>query len=510
MNIKKIFKRTIVVFIIQMLLLPCVFDSSAQRLKAKPKAKPKPAPAVLKDYSPEGIKNEIKRVVTSGLLSNTMYGIYIKSLKTGEIIYSANENLLLIPASNMKIITSAVALDILGPEYTFNTDIYSQSTPSGGKIDGDLYIKGFGNPVLYPEDIWIMAKEISLLGINEVKGDIVVDGSYLAKSLAEQKLGSTSDSTVLSALPLNFNSVRYTVSPYNKSPNGSSPFISADPFSSYLSLSNNVKPGEPTEENTTQVTTYKNNDKGEKVVFNGKFNGKLPVTGYSRVNSPCLFTGESFRKLLLSDGVKVAGKVKEGTIPEKSVLVYRHGSKPLSQIIVDMNKYSNNFIADHLFVAVGAKALGMPATAEKSISTEIELFKKDKIYSEGIKIKDGSGLSKENRLTAHFITKVLEDLYTDLGQGPEFIASLPIMGVDGTLHRRLQKSPLKRHIRAKTGYVNGTSALSGYVMTDEKEPIVFSIIINNCRDVIAAKLAQDHIVETIASMKREVKTAKAS
>ncbi len=449
-------------------------------------------------YSLQSLKKEILRIADSGVFTNSRYGIFIKSLKNGEVIFEENSKTPLIPASNIKILTSACALYTLGPEYRFTTDILCDIKPSKGAIGKNIYMRGTGDPELYPENIWQIAQKIKQYGIREIVGNIIVDGSFFSKELSGKSLPTQVNGTTLSATSVNFNSIEYNISPFGDK----KPSVSIHPYSDYFSVSNNIKTSPSSRNNNIDVNVFGEKGLREKVVISGVYNGKNLISDYVRINNPSLFAGETLKSILISSGIRVTGKIIEGTTPKNAFLFYSHKSKPLSEIIEDMNKFSNNFIADQLFIATGGNREKPPATADKAVNAEKDYLKGNGISLKDVIIKDGSGLSRDNRISPYLIASVLEQAWSDFDYGPSLISSLPIMGTDGTLKKRLQNSPLKRNIRAKSGYINGTSSLSGYIMTEEKEPIVFSIIINDCSDIIAAKLAQDRIVEITSMLNR--------
>ncbi|RMF92548.1 MAG: hypothetical protein D6734_12040, partial [Candidatus Schekmanbacteria bacterium] len=172
--------------------------------------------SVAKSYNLESLKKEISRIVDSGVFTESKYGILIKSLKSNEVIFSDNSSLFLVPASNMKILTSASALSTLGPEYRFSTKIFCDARPSSGVVKGNIYIVGSGDPELYPEDLWKIASHISYLGIEEIRGDLIVDGSFFSDEIEGKALPTQIDGTIICGVPFNFNSFEYIISPYGK------------------------------------------------------------------------------------------------------------------------------------------------------------------------------------------------------------------------------------------------------------------------------------------------------
>jgi PBP4 family serine-type D-alanyl-D-alanine carboxypeptidase len=227
--------------------------------------------------------------------------------------------------------------------------------------------------------------------------------------------------------------------------------------------------------------------------------GGAGETFVRHIDKPALYTTTIFKEILQKNGVEINGKLMPKESLDTCNLLYSHFSEPLIHLVYDMNKGSLNFYADQLIKTIGAEMQGTPGSFEKGIA-EVEKFLKTLgLNEEEFRIYDGSGLSRYNLISAHGIVKILLKAL-ELDIKAEFLTSLPIAGVDGTLKGRLKSSNTIGKVRAKTGTMMNTSSLSGYTTTSQKTPVVFSIIINNytCPPQVIKEL-QDKIIELIIS-----------
>jgi len=450
------------------------------------------------------LRKEIERVVNAGALSNALYGIKIKSLRTGEVIYEKNSNLSLLPASNVKLITAAASLAYLKPEYTFKTMVYYSGAIKDRKLHGNIYLKGFGDPSLTSEDLWVIANDLFLKGIREVTGDLIADDSFFdSKRMGdgwEEYPKESLYTSLVGALSLNYNTVRIVVSP---SANGARPIAMVDPPTDYIDIDNRMS--SRIGGGKTSLSARRTNDnsyENEKIILQGRVSSHSGVETYKKIENPHIYTATVFKDFLNKNGILLKGKVVEGTVPGNAKILVIHNSKPLASIIRDMNKYSNNFIAEQILKTLGAEVKGVPGTEEKGIEVEEEFLGKIGVEKENRSIGDGAGLSKKNKITPAQMVKLLEFMYNDFELWPEYISSLPTFGIDGSLKKRLTGFFTERRTRAKTGTLNGVTCLSGYLATADNEPVAFSFLVNRCSDVWAAKEVQNSIIVKLNKFSR--------
>jgi len=229
--------------------------------------------------------------------------------------------------------------------------------------------------------------------------------------------------------------------------------------------------------------------------------GSPPVKIYRAIKNPTFYTLMAFQSFLQRHGIECTGTLRLGTTPDDAIPLYIHESKPLSRIITDLNKISNNFIAEQILLTLGAEIEGPPGTYEKGLHVLKETLKTRGIDLTGLELHDGSGLSSLNRIPARLICDILSYVAESELCAPEFISSLAISGLDGTLKDRPLNNARRGALRAKTGRIHGVSALSGYLWTNDGERIIFSLLMNGTQSQTEKFIdSQDRIVHLLSTL----------
>jgi PBP4 family serine-type D-alanyl-D-alanine carboxypeptidase len=421
-----------------------------------------------------GYSNRLFTLIPKEARSNGKLGVVVKSLTTNESIFEFNADKLFIPASNQKVIVSVAALSLLKPDYRFKTEFYSGGEVSDGVLHGGLYVKGYGDPTLERDNLVFIANQMKMMGIKEIRGGIIVDDSYFEKVRFGKGWKSNWRGDVFSppigALTLNHNTFEIHVSP---SRSGGTPYIRLDPPGSYIQVFNKA------------VTSSRKGglsahwvDGSNAVVLNGRISPRRTSQALElAVVDPTLYTGGVFKRALENSGIKVSGAVSKGIVPKWGNPVYIHNSIPLALVVNEYNKESVNVIGENLIKTLGAHFKGSPGSWETGAQV-ISDFLVGIGVDNDFRIVDGSGLSNLNRVSPKTMTDVLQYAYTNKLIGPDFVKSLPIAGVDGTLKKRFKNSVLEGRVFAKTGYINNVRALSGYALTRSGDVLAFSILSN--------------------------------
>jgi len=425
------------------------------------------------------LKDALRRIVENRPFSTTRTSIQVLDGETGQSIFSHNPDLLLKPASNMKVVTSATAIALLGPEFRFKTSFYASRPPDeAGVIHGDFYIKGGGSPGLVGEEWWLIARRIRSLGITRIEGDLIGDDTYFDDTRRGPRWPSpvvdNPYNAPVSALSCFYSSVGITVRPTSP---GKAPEIFLDPFPSYFKVVNRAV----TSSQGLDLRVGRQWDGEQNIIHvEGRIPaGAAPISTYRSVEEPTVYALSAFRDAALKEGITIAGTLKRGVLPKGSRLVHVHESKPLADLIQDMNKESNNFMAESVLKAIGAETAGPPGTSQKGAAAVKRYLESLGVGTEGLVQVDGSGLSPENRVSANILARLLLATHENFQAAPEFMASLPIGGIDGTLDHRMMGTPATRKIRAKTGFINGVSSLSGYAWNENGRLLIFSIVVND-------------------------------
>ena len=423
------------------------------------------------------LQHKIDHLLNSSALRNASVGIQIVSLNTGEVVYERNADLGLNPASNTKLITSATALVKLSPEYRYRTRVYAEGSVRDGVLQGNIYLKGTGDPTFAYEGLLRLAQDVYNLGIRSIDGDVIGDDTFFDD---EREFSGWHDfkqvySSKISALSLNKNSVTLRIKPAHRS--GLAPQVILEPPTSYITIKNKaVTLGSnrvyasflPSEQSTQEET----------LIVQGKVSAKSSygVSAAVHVNNPSLFATTSFKNALEQIGITVSGKVALGAVSKKSSLLATYESEPLSSIIAEANKASDNFVAEQLLKTLGAEEFGAPGTTQKGIQAIQAFLAELDIPQDAYVLENGSGLSRNNRVSPQQLVTLLRYMHDDFAVRSEYLASLAIAGVDGTLQRRMRDA--ERRLRAKTGAINSVSCLSGYAASQDNEIFAFSIMMN--------------------------------
>lgn len=222
------------------------------------------------------------------------------------------------------------------------------------------------------------------------------------------------------------------------------------------------------------------------------------------VLDPALYCGTLLRETLANRGVILQGKVRYGEVPEDAMEIITHVSPPLSRILWEMNKPSDNLMAELLLKTIGAELSGSQGTAEKGLGAISDFLGEIGMDWEHYTLADGSGVSRYNLVTASLLTDLLVYMFRNFAVMPEYLASLPVGGVDGTLTRRMRGMKAEGVLRAKTGTLRGLTALAGYTVTADGETVAFSIIMSNYHGPVSSRRAlQDKIGDILTRFSRQ-------
>ena len=414
----------------------------------------------------------------------------IEIRKDNKVVYALNENKKMVPASVTKILTSYAVLQQIPLNHKFKTEMF---------FDGkNIYVKGGGDPSFVSENMWYLVNEFKRQNISVISGDIVLDDSLFDQvrydeSRESKRIDRSYDAPV-GALSFNWNSVNIYVRPDNQKVKAI-----VDPESTYFSLTNSAKivTGRAAKDLIISV----NQDKRIIQVSGELLSKATEKAYYKNVSEPVYWFGENLKAFLKQRGITVQGKVKSGLVPKVAYSVATVESKNLSDILKDMNKFSNNFVAEMLTKNLAANTGESPAR----LSTGVDLIKKElskiKITENEMTLINPSGFSRDNKFSAHVLTEVLNQIRNNFKIYPSFVESLPQAGLDGTLKKRMKNSVAEGYVRAKTGYLDGVISLAGYASRQEinlsdisPDNYVFSFIYNGSKDEAVVRSAFDKIL----------------
>lgn len=395
---------------------------------------------------PEELVKELDEWIAE-VPAGTKMAILIYNPLTQDTIVSINHTESMIPASNTKLFTSATALELMGGEYLISTVILVDDDDiSDGIIEGNIYIKGFGNPTFTTEDLEDLVNQLYQAGLRKVTGNVVGDDTYFDDIYSRDDWISEERANVqlppISALVIDRN--RTTVSKKRKG-------------------------------------RYRNY--------------------FVNVDNPPLHAAKKLREKLVAIGIEVTGNAVSSQTPDTAI-PHVESSIELRNLMKLINKNSDNFYAECLFKTLGAVYSGKQSNsffATQAILNYIEDFG---IYSTGTKIVDGSGISRFDQVTAGALVGLLEKIYFNIKQFDDFYNSLSIAGIDGTLEKRMIGTEAENNFRGKTGTLNGVSSISGYVTNADEDDIIICMMFEFSKGGASKyKNIQNKIIETLARWK---------
>ena len=458
----------------------CASDAFAARKRRAPKKRV----ASKKDITSKAVfQARVKRAVKRQCARPGLLGLYIRSVSTAQTLYSHKAAARRIPASNVKLFTAAAALARLGPDYRFATDFYAKGKVRGGVLRGDLYLKGYGDPLFVHEKMRDLVRRLKLRGVRRITGDLVADDSFFDKKKHGRgwRVGRSIRPYLAphGALSLNFGLSNVLVAPGERV--GGPALVNLEPPSRALRLQARVK----TSRRRLRIRLGRTRSKGKDVV---QVSGSFPAGNRMRryrvpVTDPTAFTAGAVTAELGRQGIAFKGGIRRAATPPEAKLLVRNLSPPLSEVVRGLNKFSNNFVAEQVLKTMGAEAHGAPGTAEKGLRVVRDFLISIGVSAKEIALADGSGLSRMNRASARALATLLEGAHNDFRLRPEFMGSLAVFGVDGTVKKRRRRGVDSRRVRVKTGVLNGVRAFSGYAAARNGEILAFSVLMNGnaCR-----------------------------
>jgi D-alanyl-D-alanine carboxypeptidase/D-alanyl-D-alanine-endopeptidase (penicillin-binding protein 4) len=478
------------------------------------------------DPEVQELRRDLESILTSTGNRTGRWGVLAVSLDRGDTLVAMNADELMVPASNMKLLSTAAALHFLGPRFTFRTFLLADGPQSGRILDGDLVLFGTGDPTfseryfsseLAPLDS--LARQLADSGIEEVAGNLVVDGSYfrgpeLHPDWDPEDLNDAFAAPV-SALSIAENVV--TVRVQAGAWVGAEPSIFTIPDGAGLPITNLAR---TTPAGTRSRVWLFRETPADPIGIEGEMpQGAAEVWRRLPVPDPLLFTGRQMRKALERRGVRIRGEIvvnreegisvvaqspavpgQSGESPPKILASVQSG--PLIDILRVINKESNNFLAETVTKVTGRIAQGNGSFFGGKEAVKRFLVDEVGIGPDDVLVRDGSGLSEGNQASAGVFVKTLEFMAAST-HWEDFLETLPEAGVRRELGR-MYRSPAARNLRAKTGTMDRVSALSGIVRTRAGERILFSILSNEVASEYRAKRAEDRFGIRLASLTRSI------
>lgn len=469
-----------------------------------------PVVPVLRYTTPRGasaLGADLGTLLTSRTRSGE-WGAMVISITRGDTLFAHQPDQQILPASTMKLFTSAIALDRLGPEHAFSTDVLREGSfdPVTGTLRGNLILRGDGDPSLSPRFVrggpdapmTMLAQFTAGAGIKRVTGDLIADASaFESRRIPEgwlTRYAGAGYAAPFSALSLDENIVIVGVT---SSGGDAKAFL--EPATTGMSITNTVRvvPG-----GGSRISARRVGD--DRVVVSGTIGARAGTVRYQLVvGDPVTFTAGAFRAALESQGVKIDGQLKVGRTPDGATMVTSLPSPPLAKLVSVMNRESINHLAEMLFrnAPRGVERKGVGSAETGNATLQEFLTRQVGARPNAVVASDGSGLSVLDRVTPRAMVQLLDHAH-HASWGSAFHASLPVAGESELLRNRMRATPAQGNLHAKTGTTNEVIGLAGYVTAENGEILAFAFLYNG-RDRWAARETIDAMGPTMAAFSRE-------
>lgn len=401
-------------------------------------------------------------------LARTRVGVQVVQASSGDVLFSHRAESAFNPASNTKMLTTAAAMTYLGSDYRYHTALYGPAPDESGVVHGDVVLRGSGDPSLTTTDLAEVARKLSLRGVTQIDGDLYVDSRF--------HVGRDDTGVGDGALILNRNTYAVHVRPGEV---GHAAIVSVSPRTDFFGVENQATTVRG-KRSRLRIDAYRKNNRLIVTVRGRITENRGEYTDVRRLGDGALLAAAVLRGALADFGISLTGDIEAGPA-RAGTLLAEHRSAPLSDISRLSNKPSNNFVSECIYRTLGAELYGLPGTLAKGSRAIVDYLSAAGIKPGSYKIVNGSGLTHANRITARDLTSVLRTIYYDVAVAPEFMASLAVGGIDGTIRNRFLGTEVAGRVRAKTGTLSGVSALSGYV-GDKDDVVIFTIFVEGFRN----------------------------
>ena len=427
--------------------------------------------------APCAVPNSVAQVMAAQRLPANSVSFVILDPDTGRVVMSHNPDAPRSPASTIKTVTTYAALDMLGPTYVWQTKALT--------VGGDLYLQGGGDPYITLERWWSFVQNVRAQGLKTIRGDIVIDDS--AFSLPPEDPGAfdgrpnRSYNVLPDALMVNFQSIDFRLA---ADADTHEVDVVANPSPVNLEIENHIRYAPPADTACGSAGARGFQDRlaavGSRGIFRLARRPHCAERTFARVLlKPSTYAFGTFVELWRQSGGEFSGKMRMEAAPADAKLLFSYESLSLAEIVRLTNKHSSNLMARHLLLTIGKERYGEPATLEKGAAALVDWAAERGFDMSNVDIDNGSGLSRSTHISVLQMAKILSAAYRSRF-APEFLASLPLAGMDGTLRSRMKSTPAGS-VRLKTGHLDGVSGVAGYVTTPAGKPYVLVSLVNNAR-----------------------------
>ena len=425
----------------------------------------------------------VRSILNLRQVPDTSLSIHVTDVDNGKTVLTWNADVAKNPASTMKLVTTLVALDVLGPSYRWQTDIYALGNIDNGRLDGDLLIKGHGDPFLVTERVWQMLRSVNQAGISEIGGDLLLDDSYFSVSGHDpsgfDRQPMRAYNVGPNALLMNFKVVRLWFEP---DPAADGVRVSLDPPLENLRVENRLSLADSSCRGFQRGISITPNESFDTMILDGRF----PKRCHRYAMDRTALDHNAFAFGLVATLWKESGGVIEGSwrnalAPEEQEPIVSFGSLALAEIIARVNKHSNNVMARQLLYTLSAETFGAPGTEEGGRTVIADWLLMNTPDVKSLQLDNGAGLSRDARISARDFNRILQFAWRQPYM-PEFTASMALSGHDGTLRRRFDDTKLTGQAHLKTGSLDHVSAIAGYIQSRSGRRFAV-VVLQNHKDI---------------------------
>ncbi len=445
-----------------------------------------------------------QKLQQSGIPESAM-GVFVQEIGAFKPLLAINADAAMNPASVMKLLTTFAGLELLGPAHTWSTSVYAQGALADGILQGDLVIKGYGDPRLDLENFWLLIHHLRQTGLHEIRGNLILDHSHY--DIPGDDPGTFDGqpyrtyNVIPEALLVNYRTSTLHLFPQ---PEKNTVSVVVDPLPQSLRIINDLKLthgvcGDWQNSLVIDVHADEQLSNDFTVSLRGNFSKQCGKQSYMlSLQDSTRYTRDLFRRLWTQQGGSFHGDAVLGSVSAASIPLLNHQSPPLADVVRGINKFSNNIAARQLYLALGVGKNPPPhssATLDRSDHALKQWLTAKQLRFPELIIENGSGLSRKEQISAGHMGQLLLAAYASPVM-PEFVSSLPIAGVDGTLKNRFGETPIKGMAHLKTGALNNVRALAGYLLDKKKRRIVIVFFVNH-EHANQAREAMDRLVHWV-------------
>ena len=451
------------------------------------------------------LPSQVQQALRNAEVSDSGVSIYVHEIGGAEPILAVNAEAPMNPASVMKLVTTFAGLEILGPAYTWKTEVYANGQLTEGVLHGDLVIKGYGDPKLNLENFWLLAHRLRKTGLYKITGDLILDHSHYDIPVNDPGVFDGQPYRTYNILPeallINYRTSTLRLIPQ---PGTNTVQVVADPIPDSLILNNHLKLTRGScgdWRNLLHTSVVTNDDDGRVLV---KLDGNYSIncgnqSYFLGLHDSSTYTRDLFQRLWTQLGGIFQGDVRVGHAPKSVSPIKIYESSSLIEIIRGINKFSNNIAARQLYLSLGSMDTSAPRhsslTLEKSDKVIKQWLASMQLHFPELVIENGSGLSRVGRISASHMGQLLLAAFHSPVM-PELISSMPIAAVDGTMKNRLKGSRVSGLAHLKTGSLNNVRALAGYMLDQSGRRVVVVFFVNH-PNAVSSRRAMDELLEWI-------------